>query len=389
MEYFAFLIPLIIVFILYKFYRCKMAMWEYLIPFVAIGIFIVIFKWTVKTVLITDTEYHGSIIVEARYYEYWESYVHRICTRQVPCGTDKDGKTQYCTETYDCSYCDQNSAYWKAYDNLGNSYSISENKYKELTKQWSTSPQFVELNRSITKYGFCGKDGDMYSIKWNGKPETSDAAVRAKDYENKIQASHSAFKLPYISKEEAEKKNLYNYPRFNGYKQQVVLGLDSLYTTDKVQYIEKLYQYFNGVHGPKNRMKLFVCLFYDKPIKIAFDQEAYWDGGNQNELVVCIGLNRQTKQLDWVKAFSWTDHKRILVDCREDIMEMKTFDPLKILSQLETIVENNDLHRSFKTEFSYITVDLPNWALITIYIVALVFSIGIGFWCVLNDFENE
>lgn len=366
-----------------------MAFWEYFLPFVIVGLFIVIFRFSVKTALVSDTEYHGSIITEARYYERWESWVHQTCSRQVPCGQDKDGRTQYCTETYDCSYCDENGPQWKVYDNLGKVYSISQDKYQDLIQQWSANPKFVELNRDIDFSFGCGKDGDMYSIRWNGKPETSDNAVNSYSYTNKIQASHSAFKLPYISKETAKQKQLYDYPRIYGYKQQVILGLEELYTGKEIDRIETLFQYFNGLHGPKNKMKLFVCLYFDKPISIAFDQEAYWSGGNQNELVICIGLNKQTKKLDWVRVFSWTNEKRILVDCREDIMEMETFQPDKIYNCLEKIVGQSDLHRSFKTEFSYLTVDIPNWALITIYIVTILISVGTAIWCVKNDIDKD
>lgn len=388
MEWFALIVPLISCIVALKYFSSKFAWWEYLIPPAACVLTIFLCKVCVKTSLVNDTEYWGSMIVKARYYEYWESWEHRTCTRQVPCGTDSKGNTKYCTETYDCSYCDENPAKWVAYDNAGNSWRISKEYYRFLMSKWLATPQFVDMHRDIDDSHGCGKDGDMYEITWNGKIEGAEAAVTTHTYVNRVQASHSTFKLPHISSKEAKKLQLYDYPKtYDYYKQKVVLGLDSIYPKQEVDRIETLYQYFNGKYGPTNKVKLFVCLFYNKPDAISYKQEAYWDGGNQNELVVCIGLDKY-KSLQWVRTFTWSGNKRIAIDIREDIMEMGTFKPDSIYTVIQNAVGVSDVHRSFKKDFSYLKVDLPTWAHWMIWILTILFTAGTFYWCYHNEYEN-
>lgn len=389
MEWFALLIPVLSCIIGLKYFRQMFAWWEYLIPPAASVLIILLCKFSVKTALVSDKEYWGSMVVEARYYEAWETWVTATCSYTTTCCCDSKGENcQTETHYYDCSYCDHNSAQWKAYDDAGNSWSISQSYYNYLQKKWSSSPQFVELSRSIDYSGGCGKDGDMYSIKWDNKIESSESAVTTHSYTNRVQASHSSFKLEDISRKEAKKLGLYDYPeRYDYYKQPVILGLDSIYSGAEKGRIETFYQYFNGYYGSRNKVKLFVCLFYDKPDAISYKQEAYWDGGNQNELVVCIGMDK-VKNLQWVRVFSWTKNKRIGVDIREDIMNTGTFQPYKVYDVIQKAIGVTDMHRSFKEDFSYLTVDLPQWALILVWLFTLSATAGSWYWCYKNEFKQ-
>lgn len=388
MEWFAMGIPLGVSLFLFIYFKRSVVWWELTLPLIATALFIISFKLVAETITYSDTEYWGSQVVEARYYEYWDTYVERTCTYTTTCCCDKDGNN-CSTETheYDCSYCDKHSAYWIAIDANGRQFSISQEYYNILKIKWHATPQFMELNRDINRSGRCGTDGDAYSISWDGKVETSENAVTEHDYENKVQVSKSAFNFPKISKKEAHKEGLYDYPEYYSfYKQKVILGLDSLPLNRA--WIETKFQYFNGHFGAINKIKLFICLFYDKPQSIATRQEAYWTGGNQNELVVCIGLNKQQEIL-WVKPFSWTDRKRVLVDIREDIAEIKHFQADSIYGAIEKAVVNNVMYKDFKKDFSYLRVELGTGAMWAVYILSLFISVGVGLWSIKNDYQQE
>lgn len=394
MEWLALIIPIISCLVGFKFFRNMFAWWEYPIPSVATVAVILICKLCVKTSLVSDTEYWGSMVVEARYYEYWETWVEQTCSYTTTCCCDSKGENcQTETHYYDCSYCDHNPAHWVAYDDAGNSWEISEEYYNFLKRKWDVAPQFVNLGRSINHHGGllggCGKDGNAYSIRWRGTTQSSEAAVTLHSYVNRVQAAHSSFKLPHISNKEAQALQLYPYPkRYDYYKQNVVLGLDSLYSGAERERIETLFQYFNGYYGHINKVKLFVCLFYNKPISQSFKQEAYWDGGNQNELVVCIGMDK-AKTLQWVRAFSWTDRKRVAVDCREDIMQLQTFKPDSVYLAIEHAVSSNVMYKNFKKDFSYLTIDLPGWSYWLIWSLALIATGASWWWCYTNDFTED
>jgi hypothetical protein len=389
MEWFALIIPIISCIVALVWFRDKFAWWEYIIPTFITVMIILLCKLSVKTSLVADKEYWGSIIVEARYYEYWDSWVDRTCSYTT---TSCDSKGENCVTTthyYDCSYCDTNNEHWVAIDDVGNEWYISESYYNFLRNKWKSQPQFKELNRYIDKHGDCGTDGDIYYIRWNGDISSSESAVTKYSYVNRIQASHSSFKLPVISDKEAKKLHLYTYPElYSYYKQKVILGLDSIYNKREVEQIETLFQYFNGYYGARNKVKLFICLFYDKPMSIVYKQKAYWSGGNQNEIVVCIGLNKN-KELAWVDGFSWTNQKEILIGCRDDIMELKTFQAVPIYSIIQKYVGDNIVYRDFEKDFSYLKVELPNWALLLIWILTFLFVSGAWIWCFTNEWEQN
>ena len=219
--WYALVIPIVFTILAYYVWHKAFQWWELIVPTTVSFIAILISYFAIKNVNLRDVEYNGYVIMEARYYEYWETYVHRTCTRENCTGSGKDRTCT--TEYYDCSYCDENPARWIAIDDHGHQYSISEAKYLELRIKWKAKPNFVELNRDIDFHGSCGKDGDMYSIKWDGKIETSESAVIERPFENVVKASHSAFQYQEITDDEADSMKLYHYPEFyDFYKQNAI-----------------------------------------------------------------------------------------------------------------------------------------------------------------------
>lgn len=395
--WFAMLIPIIFGIIAVLNWQKKFVWWEILLPSAVCFVFILITKWGVEANAANDTQYRGAIITEAHYYEYWETWVTRECSRQVACGedctTDSKGNrtctTRYCTEYYDCSYCDENSEYWEAIDNEGHTFRISEAKYNSLQKQWRSNKVFVELNRSIDNYRGCGKDGDMYKINWDGQIYTSESSTVTDSYENKTQTAKSNFDLKNISKEEAKKWGLYDYPSITeSYKQPTLLGLDSVrfMTGAEKDSAKKLFSYLNGNLGPKRKMRVYILFFQDKPMDVTFNQKYYWDGGNKNEMVICINLDR-TGGIDWVNAFTWSTNKRIAIDLREDLMSLKRFDFKKVYDVVEESTKDFK-YRDFK-EFKYLSVEPPTWAYWFVYLFTIGITIGILWYGYQNEFEQS
>lgn len=363
-----------------------MAWWEGVVPLVVCFIFIVIFKFTVEKVQTSDTEYHGALIVEARYYEYYETYVHRTCYRTVSCGKN-------CTRTvpYDCSYCDKNPEHWTVVNSLGQEFEISKEYYNFLMKKWSATPVFVDLHRNITHGGWgCGQDGDMYRIKWDNKPLTSEATTTDHWYENRVQAAHTAFDFPDVTKEDVKQYGLYDYPDAKGISQETVLGLDSAkwVTKGEIDLMKQWSEFLNGYLGPRKHARIYFLFFVDKPQLAANMQEAYWDGGNDNELVVCIGLSQKTKELQWVRPFTWSPERRIIPDVREMIMAHKVFNPEYIAQSVWSQTEKEYKRKDFK-EFSYITVEPPTWAIWVTFFATLALSFGVCWWAVHNEINSE
>lgn len=392
----AMIIPFIGCAIAYKLYPKKFVWWELLLPTLACFIFILVTKFTIEKSLLSDTQYRGGLIVEARYYEYWETWVNKTCSEEYACGSHTEGSgkdartvTDYCTRYYDCSYCDTNSAYWEVYDDQGHHWYITEKQYKKLMVQWKATPKFVELNRSVRYYGGCGQDGDMYSICWNGDILTSESSTIETSYDNHVQVAKSNFDLSDISKKDVIKYSLYDYPKLDRYKQSNILGIDSLtYLEQKYKNgAIKMFEYFNGTYGPKRKLRFYVLLFFDKPINAGTKQRSYWNGGNKNEIVLCIDVNRKTGKINWVYPFSWSENKRITIDLREDVANMDILNFTK-LYDISDVATRDFVYRDF-TKFNYLAVDPPTWGVWLVYIFTTVITIGILFFGYKNEFENE
>lgn len=336
---------------------------------------------SVKNV-VDDTEYWGYYYVKAERYEYWSSWVDQTCTRQVANGTDSKGNTTYTTETYDCSYCDKNPEHYIAYDNKGNEYDISKDFYYFLVNKWQTNEIFVELDRNIHHDGSCGVDGDMLYVRWDGDPNKAHSITVEKTYTNKLQAAHTIYDFEKITKTEADSFGLYDYPAINNYYEQNPIIGDNLRrffnTEEEYNNWYNQFLFLNGKLGNWKEAKIFFILYPDALTQdIAIKQENYWQGGNKNEMNICIGYNSRTGDLYWVRAFSWCEQKRIEVELREDIMTFTKFDA-KTLPEMQKWI-NYDMIKFYQRrhfrDFNYINVDLPSSAYWWAISISILFTI--------------
>lgn len=384
MLWYALLIPVILSILAFWKFNKTFLWWETIFPTIISLLFILISYFFVKNINMKDIEYNSYIIIEARYYEPWETWVSKTCSYTTTCCCDSKGNNCR-TEThyYDCSYCDYNSPYWEVIDNGGNIVRITQDKYNQLIRKWKATPKFNELNRNIKYHGSCGKDGDMYSIKWNSEILSSECSVFEKPFQNPVKVSHSAFNYPIIADGQADTIGLFHYPSiYNFYRQNAILGINRFNISNKEAQQVK-FEYLNGKLGAKNKVKVFTLLFKNKPIDIAFKQEAYWSGGNQNELVVCIGL-KDNLEIDWVKPFSWCDNKRILVDTREDIANLRYFNGDSVLTIYEENINKYFKYKSFK-DFNYLTFEPTTGQVLFVYLGTIIISLLTIFWCIKNE----
>lgn len=337
-----------------------------------------------KSYTLSDVEYNGFLVTEARYYEPYTTWVKKTCSYTTCSGS---GKTRTCTtHYYDCSYCDENAAEYVMYDTNGNSVNISKEKYLSLIKQWKATPEFVELNRDIDYHGSCGKDGDAYVIRWDNRRISSETTTYTKSFTNILKSNHSAFNYPVIEPEQAKKAGLFEYPDiYQNEHQPSVLGLDKVPFKDKIRF-KKYLDYLNGAYGKRYKVRIFTLFFKEKDINTAFLQEAYWDGGNQNEIVVCVGLDAKNN-ISWVKPFSWCDNKRVVIDIREDLMEHGKIDSEIFYKTYFETMRKFWKYKSFK-DFNYLSFEPTTGQMVFVYVMTIIVSLFIMRWCVTNEEDN-
>lgn len=157
---------------------------------------------------------------------------------------------------------------------------------------------------------------------------------------------------------------------------------------NKIDTFKVLAHYLNGKLGPEKHARIYFLFFEAKDQLVASMQEAYWDGGNDNELVICIGIDPKTQNFRWVKPFSWTPNRQVIPEIREEIMEVGKFDPVAISNKVESVARAKYKRKDFK-EFSYLTVDPPAWSIWVTAILTAIITFLISRWATLNDIGNE
>lgn len=379
MIWYALLIPILVSFLGWVFYKKQVTWWELLLGPLASTLLVVISYYSMKSVALSDVEYNGHLIVAARYYEPYDTWVKKTCSYTTCSGS---GKSRTCTtHYYDCSYCDHTEASYSMIDSEGFEISISREKYLQLKQQWKTTPHFIELDRNIKYHDGCGKDGDAYEIHWDGKKSSSETYTSKREFSNILKCNHSAFNYPVIEESVVKKEGLFEYPVIEEYGyQKSVLGLHNIKLT-------KYLDYLNGAYGKKYKVRVYTLFFKNKDISTAFKQEAYWDGGNQNEIVVCIGLNSKN-HITWVKPFSWCDNRLVLVDIKDDLLEAKILNEEVFYTIYKNAIVKSWKYKSFE-DFDYLSFEPTIRQLWFVYIGTFLLSLGFTIWSVLNDEDNE
>lgn len=372
------LIPFIItIYCVYK-YKRNLVWWEILIPIATSTIIILLFSWIGRSSLTKDYEYFGGYIKQVEYYEDWDEYIHQTCTRSVPCGTDSDGNTQYCDETYDCSYVDYHPCYYVAIDNNGISFNLSAEEYNKFVKQFGNE-SFVDMGRD-----YYSDDGDAYISTWNGSYESYEFVATEHRYTNKVQVSTDVFNYPNVTEEEINQYKLYDYPEIQDWNKLPAVLSNSIKISSDVQ---KKYDWLNGMLGKNKQVRVWVLIFDAKSSKQNGQmQEAYWKGGNKNELVICIGTDGKT--VNWTHIFTWCEVQSIKIDIRNFLETSKSLD-LIALSDFTYNQINTKWKRKEFADFDYLSVEIPTWSIWVIIILTIAASIGTSMFIVKNNIDTD
>lgn len=370
------IIPVLFGAYLFFYQKRWMLWWEFLIPFGASFLLIVIFKYSVETVQTADTEYWGNTIVRVEYYEDWNEYIQKTCEDKCCC--DKDGNN--CTITYyDCSYVDYHPARYVAIDSQGEEYSISSDQYASFVRKFG-QPTFTELSRN-----YHTDDGDLWTTTWGGSMKNFEPITTSHTYENRPQVASSVFSFPTVTEQEKKEHKLFEYPEIRSWRKLPGILADSAYAVPDSANI--LMNWLNSTLGDKKQVRSWLLVYRNAPAETGYLQEAYWKGGNKNEVIVMVSLDNANK-VQWVKVSSWCEVELLKIEIRNHIKKMKVFDPVNTVKFMHQEINAKFVRKQFK-DFDYLTVEPPTWAIIVTFIVTLLANIGTSLWLVKNHFNEE
>lgn len=305
-----------------------------------------------------DTEYLSYYYTKIRHEDPWNERVRH--TREVKVGEDSDGNPIYETEVYYTTEYHRDK--WLIYSNKGGLFdekSISREEYNSLRKLWNTPMRFIDMHRDYYTI-----DGDAQEYDFCGHWDHLRGFTEESSYENRIKGSHSILKEREISKEEATELGLKEYSL------NPIIGIAP--TKAEKQKIE----YLNCFYGRKKQIHIFILCFYNKGAGIVEDQKAYWQGGNKNELVICIGLKPNTRQIQWAESFSWQDDITLDARIKSWLIEQKTLN----IENLGNYIERNLRHwkrKEFK-DYEYIQSYLTHTQNMIILWTMIILSIVLG-----------
>lgn len=378
METIVYLIPIITIAILAIFYRKETAWWEYLIVIVPTMLIYFTIRGIALFTSSLSTEYYGGYITKITHYDDWDEWIVKTCTRRVYAGTDSKGHAKYRTETYDCSYREYYPDYWTMTDNNNSEIYITQHEFDSIKASWGTPEVFLDMHRDYMTI-----DGDAQYHEWNNEKETIRTTSTAHSYRNKVKNSLSVFNFREISKKEAEKLGLFDYPKIKNYDQNPILGLRGC-TENDIREIS----YLNGVYGKDKQFRMYLMFFYNKDLQVSIDQQSYWVGGNKNEFNVCIGLDSLTNKIQWVNAFSWMDKPTLEVNVESYFNSRDTVDIKEFSEYINRLIPSQWERKEFK-DFEYLKSELNSTAYTVIIILLSLYNIGISIFVIKNDFKND
>lgn len=371
MLYFAYLLPFVACLLLHLVFNYHGEWTVYLWIIIAGEAVVCFMHWLFYRWQTYGTEFHGSL-VSAIYHEYpWVELVPVTVTRR-----DSKGNTYTTTRIVERWHPE---SYY--FDTTRKSrISSNEEFFNYVTAKWGqpiendrwTSPSIKGGARfgRHSRMNFFLEDADYDDGRWISVTEK-------KKYINKIRKSNSIFKFIKVDKKQAQALGLHEYPEIIGHDAECILSGN--FEVDKETRLK--FRRFNGALAPRRQMRLFVLLFdAGKGAGISEMQRAYWQGGNKNEFVVCIGLHPDGR-IEWARCFSWADNQQLEVDTAQWLMNRETLDWNHFFMWF--LAGYRKWNRKEFSDFNYINVSFPLWQIAVTYLICILENIG-ALWIVLK-----
>lgn len=358
-------VPFIASIVMLIFYRQKMAFWEYIVLFLvsfAVSFFL---KFIMKEVNISDVEYLGYYITQTTKYDEWNERVRETRTRTVPAGK---GKVR--TQTYTVWVTKTHPEYYTFTDNNNKEHDCAKALHIKIKNIFGSDEVFRDMNRH-----YHTKDGDAHDWKWLGEFERIYPYTVEDFYSNPLKSSRSIIlDCEKVTPDIKEEYGLFDYPIVMKTYQPTVLGIER----KDAKYID----YMNALLGKDYEFRLFMCFFEDKDIHAYEYQKAYWENGNKNELVLCLGYSGN--KVTWCEGFTWCDTPVLEAKCKQYWLTHPEID-LKAFAEWLIPVVKSDWERKNFSEFDYITIDITGWQYFWILIITIIANI----LCCIVFIKNE
>lgn len=379
MIYLSFIIPVITCLILFLQYRKSTVWWEYLVVFllsVAASFFT---EYAMTAYRSADIQYLGNYAVAVKHYDHWDEWIDQTCTETIGHGDDAT------TITYDCSYREDHPEEWVAVLPDGQERNIDQPTYISYLRQWNTPMQFIDMKRDYYHI-----DGDAQQYDWNRQWYNALTFTEPDAYENRLRAARTLYDLNDVSAADIDFYHLQQYPSLRhtdcyGLERTDHRPVIGAQVSDSIQ---RRFQFINGYYGSKYQFRIYVVLFPGQPVSASVEQRNLMEGGNKNELVVCIGTDSTATRVKWVNTFSWCDNPALEVKLKQTLSAQDTLRLQYLADEVELGLYDGLWHRKKFSDYNYIKVDLSAMQSVWFLLIVLAVNIGVSLWVVRNEYRN-
>jgi hypothetical protein len=349
------LIPLLVMAGLAIFKPHHMTWWEYAIVLAVPLFFTVTVRSCSMDAQTDDLEWWHTTVVKAQYDEAWSELV------TYNCGTKKHRRT--CTRTV------YHPPSWRLIDDAGQSKSVNSSTYSEIRNTWGVAPDYSRLHFAALS------GGGRWTVTWNGDTTRLVPLATEHTWENRIHAARSVFGYSPVDTSTVRTLKLHDYPtEWSPLAYPHLLGADN-------PVAENILRKTNARVGSKAQLSMYLLVFPEVGPSAGRHQEAYWEGGNKNEFVVCVGT--KGNKITWTHVFSWTPNQKLKIQVRDSVRRMDTLDLPRIATYLATDVPPQWKRREFK-EFSYIDVKPTPRAIMLAFVLSVLAS-GLLAWFAISN----
>ena len=321
----------------------------------------------------TDTEYLGTYVTQITYYEPWNELVNVRHEEEYVSGHDSNGDPIYSTRVWYTTEVRNHSERftYKTPESLFEE-PIDRSTFEKIKKRFASNPIFKDMKRH-----YHTKDGDAWITIYDGSIEHIYDITYKHKYKNKIKASqtHTIFRMEEINEEAAKKYNLYDYPEINNRTQSPIIG--RVLPEKDVQMI----RYINATRGKSNQFRIYMLFFNEDEFDKSERQKAYWQNGNKNEFVVCLGMKQDS--VVWTNAFSWCDVPKLEIKTRNYFISNPKLNVYEYGRWLNKNITENWKRKEFE-DFKYINVELSKTQTIWIFVLTIIFNLVISACLIFN-----
>jgi hypothetical protein len=168
-----------------------------------------------------------------------------------------------------------------------------------------------------------------YSMAMIHNPAVGNQSIDTKDVKlkNFLTKSRDGILVIYQSifrdKNRDEIINLLNSETNFNADEQLAIGLVEEILDDDFKLVNELLelQVVNSLFGASREVRVFLIVFKNQPRDAGYIQERYWEGGNMNEIVVCVGID-ENENVKWGHVFSWTESTGVKIKIKNEISKI-------------------------------------------------------------------